>query len=86
VRDSAYYTEANSVLVSRFNAPVPVIAPTDKVGRVTQATGLLMEGLGNYFVSIPLEKSSDGVEDVKDDRPFDPASKRFDLLASSLTL
>jgi hypothetical protein len=32
-----------------------------------------------------LEKSSDEVEDVKDDRPIDPASKR-DLLASRLTL
>jgi hypothetical protein len=33
-----------------------------------------------------LEKSSNEVEDVKDDRPIDPASKRFDLLASRLTL
>jgi len=33
-----------------------------------------------------LEKSSDEVEDVKDDRPIGPASKRFDLLASRLTL
>jgi hypothetical protein len=33
-----------------------------------------------------LEKSSDEVEDVKDDRPIGPASERFDLLASSLTL
>jgi len=41
---------------------------------------------GNPAVSIPLEKSSDEVEDVMDDRPIDPAAKRFDLLASRLTL
>jgi hypothetical protein len=33
-----------------------------------------------------LEKSSDEVEDVKDDRPIDPAHKAIDLLASPVTL
>jgi hypothetical protein len=33
-----------------------------------------------------LEKSSDEVEDVKDDRPIGPAYERIDLLASRLNL
>jgi hypothetical protein len=33
-----------------------------------------------------LEKSSDEVEDVNDDRPIGPASKAIDLSASRLTL
>ncbi len=33
-----------------------------------------------------LEKSSDEVEDVKDDRPIDPAHKAIDFLASRVTL
>jgi hypothetical protein len=45
-----------------------------------------LSGLENCLVFIPLEKSSDEVEDVTDDRPINPASKRFDLLASRLTL
>ena len=44
------------------------------------------QDLGLLRFRSKLEKFSDKVEDVKDDRPIDPAPQAIDLLASRLIL